>query len=227
MNDAVTSARNAVSLDPLSALNREALISTLAYSGRTAEARGELEAAERLWPGSAVMKDVRYRFDLRYGDPVNALRLLDGNGAPNMELSHSAPVERAFLLARIEPSPAKIEAALDAARPRASGVQPYLSFYIQMLATFGRVDEGFAAMNATQDDPFWGEGSWVLFRWHMRPLWRDPRFMAFAARIGLVDYWARSGHWPDFCSDPDLRYDCRAEAQRLSRRMPAAPARMG
>jgi DNA-binding winged helix-turn-helix (wHTH) protein/Flp pilus assembly protein TadD/TolB-like protein len=227
MRDAVEAARNAVSLDPLSPWNRDALISALAYSGRTEEARGELGAAERLWPGSAIMTDVRYRFDLRYGDAANALRLLDDQGSPAIELTPSPAIEKAFLLARIDPSPGKIEAALDAARPRRPGVQPYISFYVQALATFGRIDEDFATMNASQSDPFWREGTWVLFRPHMHPLWSDPRFIAFAVRLGLVDYWARSGHWPDFCADPDLRYDCRAEAQRLSRRQPAAPARMG
>ncbi|HEY1606332.1 MAG TPA: winged helix-turn-helix domain-containing protein [Allosphingosinicella sp.] len=225
--DAINSARNAVALDPLSPWNREALISALAYSGRSEEARAELEAAERLWPGSAMMKDVRYRFDLRYGDAANALRMLEGQQSPTIELSPSPPTEKAFLLARIDPTPARIEAALGAARPRRPGARPYLSFYIQTLATFGRVDETFATMDASQDDPFWRQGTWVLFRSHMHIMWRDPRFMGFAARLGLVDYWARSGRWPDFCSDPDLRYDCRAEAQRLSRRMSGAPARMG
>ncbi|HEX4737119.1 MAG TPA: winged helix-turn-helix domain-containing protein [Allosphingosinicella sp.] len=227
MQDAVEAARNAVSLDPLSPWNREALISALAYSGRTEEARGELEGAERLWPGSELMTDVRYRFDLRYGDPASALRLLAGQGSPTIELTPSPPTEKAFLLARIDPSPGKIAAALDAARPHRPGAYPLLSFYLQALVTFGRIDEDFAAMDASQSDPFWREGTWVLFRSHMRPLWRDPRFMGFAAKLGLVHYWAHSGHWPDFCSDPDLRYDCRAEAQRLSRHSQPAPARMG
>jgi DNA-binding winged helix-turn-helix (wHTH) protein/tetratricopeptide (TPR) repeat protein len=227
MWDAVEAARNAVALDPLSPWNREALISALAYSGRTEEARGELGAAERLWPGSAIMKDVRYRFDLRYGDPAGALRLLQDQVSPTMKLSPSPQVEKAFLLARIDPAPARIEAALDTARPRRPGVYPNLSFYLQDLATFGRVDDAFATMDATQADPFWRNGTFILFRPHMHLLWRDPRFLAFAARLGLTDYWARSGRWPDFCADPDLRYDCRAEAQRLSRHWPAAPARMG
>jgi hypothetical protein len=38
--------------------------------------------------------------------------------------------------------------------------------------------------------------------------------MKLGARIGLVDYWQSSGHWPDFCTDPKLLYDCRTEATR-------------
>jgi hypothetical protein len=41
---------------------------------------------------------------------------------------------------------------------------------------------------------------------------RDPRFMPLAARFGLPQYWLASGEWPDFCSEPGLPYDCKAEA---------------
>jgi hypothetical protein len=40
--------------------------------------------------------------------------------------------------------------------------------------------------------------------------------MTIAKRVGLVDYWRSSGRWPDFCSDPGLKYDCKAEAAKLS-----------
>jgi hypothetical protein len=33
--------------------------------------------------------------------------------------------------------------------------------------------------------------------------------------VGLWDYWRESGHWPDFCSEPGLPYDCKVEAQGL------------
>jgi len=30
----------------------------------------------------------------------------------------------------------------------------------------------------------------------------------------LLAYWKKSGKWPDFCSDPDLPYDCRKEGAK-------------
>jgi hypothetical protein len=57
-----------------------------------------------------------------------------------------------------------------------------------------------------------------LFSFGPPALRRDPRFMALAARIGLVDYWRATGKWPDFCADPGLTYDCRKEAARLASR---------
>jgi hypothetical protein len=52
----------------------------------------------------------------------------------------------------------------------------------------------------------------ILFRPYMAPLRASPRFMPLARRLGLVDIWRTSGLWPDFCTDPDAPYDCRARA---------------
>ena len=38
--------------------------------------------------------------------------------------------------------------------------------------------------------------------------------MLLARRFGYVAYWRATGHWPDFCSDPALPYDCRVEAEK-------------
>jgi hypothetical protein len=37
---------------------------------------------------------------------------------------------------------------------------------------------------------------------------RDARFLPLVRRIGLLDYWARTGAWPDFCREPGLPYRC-------------------
>lgn len=52
-----------------------------------------------------------------------------------------------------------------------------------------------------------------LFRSSAARMRRDPRFMPLAAKIGLVDYWEKSGKWPDFCAEPGLPYDCREAAK--------------
>jgi predicted Zn-dependent protease len=78
--EAVDNARRAVELDPLSTSARDAYISSLAYAGHTLAAKRELEQAERIWPGSSVIEDMRYRFDLRYGDTANALRIMKERG---------------------------------------------------------------------------------------------------------------------------------------------------
>lgn len=51
---------------------------------------------------------------------------------------------------------------------------------------------------------------------------RDARFWPLAAKMGLVDYWLDTNLWPDFCTEPDLPFDCRqqAAAARLAQSMP-------
>jgi hypothetical protein len=78
-----------------------------------------------------------------------------------------------------------------------------------MLAREGDVDGAFAELNGKIP------GGPVLFYYpEMRPMRQDPRFWAIAQRIGLVDYWRKSGHWPDFCAEPGM--DCRTAAAASS-----------
>jgi len=84
---------------------------------------------------------------------------------------------------------------------------------IRHLAALGFVDDAFAL--AEQYTPYAGGGERAfLFFGLTAPMRQHPRFMQLAARIGLVEYWRTSGHWPDFCTEPGLPYDCRAEADR-------------
>jgi hypothetical protein len=54
-----------------------------------------------------------------------------------------------------------------------------------------------------------------LFLTLTAPMRRDLRFMHLARKFGYVAYWRATGHWPDFCSEPGLPYDCRIEANRI------------
>jgi DNA-binding winged helix-turn-helix (wHTH) protein/tetratricopeptide (TPR) repeat protein len=217
MQDSVRAARRAVALDPSSPATREALVSGLAYSGQFRAAFRELEAAEQLWPGARDMRALRYRMELRYGDPRRALSYHDQPDLFDMRNPPTDQVWEAFLRARIDPRPGTIDAAVAAFMvgfrrdpSRAPGL-------IQTLGQFGRVDEAYRLLAEPAAARTMRHASEVLFRAHMHPLLADRRFIAFAARIGLLRYWRETGIWPDFCLDPQLPYDCRAEAARLLR----------
>ena len=90
---------------------------------------------------------------------------------------------------------------------------------IEILAVLGHSDDAFElAKRYAPGAPLTGGTTAFLFGPLTAPLRHDPRFMALAARLALVDFWRTSGKWPDFCSDPTLPYDCRAEAQKLLKR---------
>ena len=53
----------------------------------------------------------------------------------------------------------------------------------------------------------------ILFQAGMPELCNDPRFVRLCARLGLVEYWASTGKWPD-CAD-EVPYEFRSECERL------------
>src|SRR4030095_2780851 len=120
-----------------------------------------------------------------------------------------------FLEARIDPSPAKIAAALDAFRERSRGNGGDWG-YLQALGTFGRVDEAFRALETDEAIDGASGSPEAFFRIHMRPVYSDPRFMRVAQRLKLLDYWRSSDRWPDICRDPKLLYDCKKVAAQLN-----------
>jgi TolB-like protein len=97
---------------------------------------------------------------------------------------------------------------------------------VAVLARRGELDAAFAAaeqlasLEGSDDTYGYEDATSVLFAPVTAPLRRDPRFPPLAARLGLVDDWRRTGHWPDFCSEPGLPYDCKTEAARLARTSP-------
>jgi len=208
LNEAVEAARRAFEFDPLTPGLGNNLIQTLAYSGQTQVAAGELKRAEQLWPGTLTLRDARFRFHLRYGDPRVALQIVRSEGI-------SQEFEE-FLVARIDPTPANIERAVNAVRQRGTTSAKSINDLTQLLAQFGREDEAYELIMGWQRTDQAGAMSGMLFRPTTKKLRSNPRFMRIADHLGLLAHWQKSGKWPDFCSEPDLPYDCKAEAAKLT-----------
>lgn len=94
----------------------------------------------------------------------------------------------------------------------AKALPAFLHIAMANLAQLGFVDDAFAVAAGYDADV---NDTTTLFDPFTASMRRDPRFMQIAARVGLVDFWRTSGKWPDFCSEPELPYDCRAEAERV------------
>jgi tetratricopeptide (TPR) repeat protein len=210
--DAVAEYARAKDLNPLSPNLLDLHASALAYSGNIDAAYVALAEAEKAWPGSRLLADARFRIDLRFGDPKHAeafLRRSPGSHGSSRKLIF------ALLQARADPSPAKIEPALEGYRALFRQDPADSPSYVSALATFGRVDEVFEALKDDVATDSIGGNTDILFRPYFAKVRADPRFMWLAKRVGLVDVWQQTGVWPDFCAEPDLPYDCRAEAAKL------------
>ena len=217
LNEALESAKRAVTLEPLSPTYIEGYVLALAYAGQMKSARRELEKAEQDWPHSKAIAEIRSFFDMRWGDPANALKL--------QRLGEAKATDEGmqlFLQARINPTPANIDAVLRYYRRLFEKYPDSSPLYIQALGTFGRFDEVYRVLlgrpEATSEYDHYDYD--FPFRPHMRPMLADPRFMDVAHRTGLLTAWRKSGDWPDFCDDPKLPYDCQREATKYPDKAP-------
>lgn len=208
LNDALSYAEQAAALDPLSPSTRNAYILALAYSGRLPRALHELDEAQRRSPAAHNLIETRFHLNMRYGDPRVALQILRSHG------TGAGP--EAFLLARIEPTPGNIERAIAVARAMAARFGTLVGGQVETLAAFGRNDEIYELLMQLPEQRFDGPLAATLFRPTLKNFRQQPRFLIVAQRFGLLDYWRSSGRWPDFCSDPDLPYDCKKEAAKVT-----------
>ena len=207
MNAAISDAKRASQLEPLSPAFRHTYILVLSHAGQLEAAFQELENAERLWPGASNMIDARFRLHIFYGDPKEALRLMR-KGITNYHLSLE-PV----LNAKIDPNAENIARARSLIRHGLRQGAKASMGPVHGYGQFGMSEELFSLLDPSiHTEP---ELFSVLFRPPFREFRKNKQFIALAARFGLVDYWQKTGVWPDFCREPDLPYDCKAEAAKV------------
>jgi len=214
LHEALVFTRQSVAADPLSAEMTANLILHLAYDGRIGESQMLLTQAERLWPYDTAIWGARLSFATRFGDPAEALAMLNDPKAPNWMSPRHLLMWKSVVTAIQTPSPANVDAALAVIRENENGISDSnKGQLVQQLAVLGHLDEAFAMMDRIDGPILDGEDIW--FRIYMAPFRADARFMPLAYRQGLVDIWTQTGKWPDFCTQKAPPYDCEGEAHRL------------
>jgi len=212
--DALAPLQRAARLEPLNPEFWSVMTPPLRANGRHREAQELRERQYRVWPDSTPAWLNRFFNSVFVDDSAEALRMLD-----NIEASPVASwfeprvvlLWRNFVSARRSGDRNRIRAAarglLELSRTGwrdASGAA--LSFA-------GEVDAAFEIIRPWAQNPrasthtFW-HSPWTNLR-------HDPRFIDMIAETGLIQYW-RETEWPDFCSEPDLPYDCEREAARVA-----------
>jgi adenylate cyclase len=186
-------------------------------SGQGSDCVATMTQYLRLWPNDPGTW--LYRFDcLEFaGRWDDALAMLNDASTRPAALAIAPAAEQVYLNAMKSGRPADKAEARTLVLPAAGDTSPVLTVKIQTLSTLGFVDDAFAAADRyVPTAPVANGTPLFLFFTPTAPMRRDPRFIKLAARLGLVDYWRTTGHWPDFCSDPSLPYNCKAEAAKLT-----------
>jgi len=182
--------------------------------GQTEEADRELAQLAQLWPDDAL--DWSFQLESliaqkRWGDALKLLNRSDDFGASITP--QWVAQQRALLRALQSGDPAERN-SLRRSLLASSGSDPEDA--IDSLGLLGFRDDALSIAEQMRIDGSQEDSTTFLFDADTAPLRDDPRFMAVAARFGLVDYWQRTGHWPDFCNTPGLPYDCSQEAAKLA-----------
>ena len=154
------------------------------------------------------------KYARRWADLRAVTRTAAGAGGAANRTDPSSPAFDTYLVAYEFGKPADVARARNVALAAPAAKAGVVANAVEALTILGFTDDAFTV--AQRYTPHAPSDAGFLFFTLTAPLRKDPRFMQLALRIGLVDYWRKSGHWPDFCADPKLPYNCKTEADRLS-----------
>lgn len=188
---------------------RKAIIN-LWSAGDLQAADEAIKAAVERWPKQRQIWRTQIAYLLYSGRASEALAILNDTQERPLDVVPGV-IEAATATAR----------ALTGEISRREGIFANLAYLKTNPGSALAVAQACAAMNdaATSFDLFdgyyFGEGQWAglappagdqdrqtspLFQPPMRGVWKEERFAALVRRIGLTDYWLRSGSRPDYLS---------------------------
>lgn len=198
LNEARQEADRAAELaDPRTSVGAPAFRAFLAAQVGDLEAAREVIAKVRRGYGREGADGIDYTVALWWDPDLTRAREI----ARRTALPRDVPCVEAHL-ARI------VRGARGGVAPECRHLSP--EWRIRMMAREGDLDGAYREFAAR----FAGKRRPAMFLFHpeLKAFRADPRFMPLARDLGLVEYWSRSGRWPDFCAEPDLPYDCRRAA---------------
>ena len=212
VSEALTFGQRGSARAPLSRSKRRNIAHLMLLGGDAQGAREIVDTMAFGYPDDELHWHARMRAALWGGRYEDAIALLDAPASP----ARAARPRACWRLAA-EAVRAAIASPQTAARLRQCQRDDDLpaSQAMLLLAALGDLDGSFAVAQALFVDQH-QDGHDILFSPAAAAMRADPRFMPLMRDLGLLRYWRLNGGWPDFCNDPGLPYQCRAEAIRLT-----------
>lgn len=218
--EAIEMARCAFELDPLSGTNYSMRGQTLFGAGRNTEARDLLESYLEQSPDNYMVAGDLILINMIEANWPKLDALIDPARLaiyPLRDVSSVLPLVECLRSPTPEAKAALFEETV--APIKASGYAD--AIFVRTLASIGFVEDAYELLETIRlgpsglpDDPV-GMKAYAptgLFSANFPAHRADPRFVKLCARLGLVEYWLGTQHWPD-CAD-EVPYDFKAECER-------------
>jgi DNA-binding winged helix-turn-helix (wHTH) protein len=209
--------RRSQSIDPFAAPRQFGNATYFATLGAADEGRAQIARSRRTWPENGRIPVFSSLFAVLAAEPGEGREIV-------RELGRSFPnaVARPDLwLSYFDALQCRCrtdEVAQAIRRAAISGeIEPGMGF--TALARLGAVSEALDVAQSARNEDLLRDHR-LLFARQTAPMRRDRRFMDLAGKLGLAGYWRTSGRWPEFCAEPGLPYDCKAEAERVTGGIP-------
>jgi len=195
-DEAVHEAKFTYDLDPLTALYAVRYAHALAVAGQVRLAETILAQSEYLWPDFDATLALRARLALWSGDP--AAGIAAARSTPRLSQTVRAAMLATFAALATTES-ARRDAAVTTLATLSLDPATNDAFIVSALGALGHPADAIAAAErlVVTHNALAAE---VLFDPTLADARRTPEFALLAKRIGLTDYWRRSGHSPDFCA---------------------------
>ncbi|MGN6847975.1 MAG: TIR domain-containing protein [Sphingomicrobium sp.] len=215
LHEAAALYQRAASVNPQSTDWASAAADGLVSIGQTQEADQELARLSQLWPNDPENFGAELDSLVAQKRWADALKLLNRAGSFAGTFSSQWITNWRRTLTVLQSDNPAMRNALRQDLLAIAPNQP--EQVMNLLALLGFTDDAIAiGDHDLRVDSVAEDSAQFLFSPYTAALRHDPRFMTLAARFGLVDYWRSTGHWPDFCSEPGLPYDCRQVAAKVA-----------
>jgi len=233
IREAIEAAQRAYEMDPLDPVVANWFGTTLLWGGRYAEARRVLESTLARWPDNQNTTINLNTLYVQTRDWAAVDALLASARLAQFPLRENETGALRFASMMRDPSPASRRRPIEAARRRfeASGEADFV--LLRWAAHFGALDEAHTIAAKAKFGPagndrdamgIYAYRPGILFMSMFPELRRDPRFVKLCARLGLVDYWLTTQHWPDCVDEVAPYYDFKAECAKVAAGPPLPPA---
>jgi TolB-like protein len=223
VREALEITRRSYELDALNPFVANGMGVGLWYAGRTTEARASFENTLAHWPDAPAPANNLIMLCADLGDWGAVDALLAPARLAKHPLRQFEQGARNYVAAKRAATPAALRRSLTTARDQFQATGFTLNL-LTILAHLGARDEAYAMSDTASFTPSDSDDvmgidayrTYFLFHASYPQLRADPRFVHLCARLGLVQYWTATKHWPD-CAD-EVPYDFREECMKFAAR---------